>query len=145
MYLSRPRVSGICTKLSPSFGSLSVLASTLQVLGSPPCSSKSQKREVYFCCCLCLVLARQALYHLSHCSSPFVVGYFSNRVSHFCLGLMWTAILLSMPLMWLGLQKCTPWLACLLRPGLAYICWGWLQTAIHSVSASKVFGKRGAF
>jgi hypothetical protein len=35
-----------------------------------------------------LVLARQALYHLSHAPSPFLhFSYFSARVSHFCIGL----------------------------------------------------------
>jgi hypothetical protein len=29
------------------------------------------------------VLARQALYHLSHVPSPFQFSYFSDRVSHF--------------------------------------------------------------
>jgi hypothetical protein len=28
----------------------------------------------------------QVLYHLSHTSSPFALGYFLHRVLHFCLG-----------------------------------------------------------
>jgi hypothetical protein len=31
-------------------------------------------------------LARKALYHLTHHTSPFCFRYFSNRVSHLCLG-----------------------------------------------------------
>jgi hypothetical protein len=44
-----------------------------------------------------LILARQALYHLSHASSPFCVSYFSDMVLCFCLGLPQTMILLLMP------------------------------------------------
>jgi hypothetical protein len=32
------------------------------------------------------MLARQVVYHFSPFSSPFCFSYFSDRVSHFCLG-----------------------------------------------------------
>jgi hypothetical protein len=41
-----------------------------------------------------LVLATQALCHLSHTFSPFCSSYFSDRVLCFCFGLAWTEILL---------------------------------------------------
>jgi hypothetical protein len=43
----------------------------------------------------CLVLARQALYHLNDSASPFFVGYFQDRVSQtICPGWLWTIVLL---------------------------------------------------
>jgi hypothetical protein len=33
-----------------------------------------------------LILARQALSHLSHINSPFSFSYFSDTVSYFCSG-----------------------------------------------------------
>jgi hypothetical protein len=42
---------------------------------------------------LCLVLARQAFYHLSYAASPFCFGYFWDMVSLYA-GPAWTATLL---------------------------------------------------
>jgi hypothetical protein len=38
------------------------------------------------CVPMAVLLAKQALYLLSHVSSPFCLVYFAERISHFCLG-----------------------------------------------------------
>jgi hypothetical protein len=85
------------------------------------------------------MLARQALYCLSHASSSFCSGYFGDRFSLFVLTSLDHNSILSF-LLSLGWQLCTTTPSFfLLRWGShKTFCWGWTRTMMLLISAASV-------